>query len=100
MSNLLLLMYHTHRIKVEKSCVTFLLCDPGWCVHKSDVQSKWDDNTHSSYSRHTTPFLQTGAEACRQPVAPVARPSTCATIYQEEKEPASGDGKEGTRWGV
>ena len=30
--------------------MTFLLCDPGWCVHvlyrkvKSDVQNKWDDN--------------------------------------------------------
>ena len=23
--------------------MTFLLCDPGWCVHKSDVQSKWSD---------------------------------------------------------
>ena len=22
--------------------MTFLLCDPGWCVHKSDVQNKWD----------------------------------------------------------
>ena len=35
---------------MDKSCVTFLLCDPGWCVHKSDVQSKWDDNTRT----HTT----------------------------------------------
>ena len=25
--------------------MTFLLCDPGWCVHKRDVQDKWDDNT-------------------------------------------------------
>ena len=23
--------------------MTFLLCDPGWCVHKSDAQKKWDD---------------------------------------------------------
>ena len=23
-----------------KNRVTFLLCDPGWCVHKSDVQNK------------------------------------------------------------
>ena len=23
--------------KVEKTCVIFFLCDPGWCVHKSDV---------------------------------------------------------------
>ena len=35
--------------KVEKSCATFLLCDPGWCVHKSDVQNKWHDNTHNTY---------------------------------------------------
>ena len=26
---------------------TFILCDPGWCVHKSDVHSKWDGNTHT-----------------------------------------------------
>ena len=31
----------------EKSCVTFLLlCDPGWYVHKPDVQNKWVENTH------------------------------------------------------
>ena len=30
---------------MEKSCVTFLLCDLGWYVHKPDVQKKWDDNT-------------------------------------------------------
>ena len=29
------------RRKVEKSCVTFLLSDPGWCVHESDVHNKW-----------------------------------------------------------
>ena len=35
-----------HRRKVnEKSCVTFLLCDPGWYVHKPGVQNKWEDNT-------------------------------------------------------
>ena len=33
--------------KVEKSCATFLLCDPGWYVHKPDVQNKWDDNTRT-----------------------------------------------------
>ena len=22
-----------------------ILCDPGWCVHESDVQNNWDDNT-------------------------------------------------------
>ena len=26
--------------------MTFLPCDPGWYVHKPDVQNKWDDNTH------------------------------------------------------
>ena len=35
------------RKKVEKSCVTFLLCDPGWYVHRPDVQNKWDDKTHT-----------------------------------------------------
>ena len=29
----------------EKSCVTFLLCDPGWYV-QLDVQNKWEENTH------------------------------------------------------
>ena len=24
-----------------------ILCDPGWCVHKSDVQNKWDGNTRT-----------------------------------------------------
>ena len=33
---------------VEKSCVTFLLCDPGWYVHNPDVQNKWDDNTRTN----------------------------------------------------
>ena len=37
---------HRKRKVDEKSCVTFLLCDPGWCVHKSDVQKKWDENIH------------------------------------------------------
>ena len=27
--------------------MTFLLRDPGWYVHKPDVQNKWDDNTHT-----------------------------------------------------
>ena len=35
------------RKKVKRSCVTSLLCDPGSCVHKSDVQNKWDGNTHT-----------------------------------------------------
>ena len=32
--------------------MTFLLCDSGWCVHKSDVQNKWDDNTKHTHT-HT-----------------------------------------------
>ena len=40
--------YGKHRRgKAEKSCVSFLLCDPGWCVHKSDVPNKWVDSTHT-----------------------------------------------------
>ena len=27
--------------------MTFLLCGPGWYVHKLDVQNKWNDNTHT-----------------------------------------------------
>ena len=38
------------RRKVDKSWVTFLLCDPGWCVHKSDVQNKRDGNTHNTHT--------------------------------------------------
>ena len=38
--------------------MTFLLCDPGWCVHKSDVQNKWDDNTHTH--THTIQALRCG----------------------------------------
>ena len=34
-------------MEVDKSCVTFLPCGPCWCVHKPDVQNKWDDNTHT-----------------------------------------------------
>ena len=41
------------RRKVEESCVTFLPCDPGWYVHKSDIQNKWDDNTHTHTHTHT-----------------------------------------------
>ena len=29
----------------EKSCVTFLLSDPGWYVR--DVQNGWEENTHT-----------------------------------------------------
>ena len=47
--------YGKHRRrKVEKSCATFLLCDPVRYVHKSDVQKNWD-NTHT----HASSKLQT-----------------------------------------
>ena len=51
----------------EKSCVTFLLCDPGWYVHKPDVQNKWDDNTHT----HT---VRSAAERIIDHNLPVCRP--------------------------
>ena len=35
--------------------MTFLMCDPGWCIHKSGVQNKWDDNTH--ICKHTNSKL-------------------------------------------
>ena len=30
--------------------MTFLLRDPGWCVHIPDVQNIWDANTHTHIS--------------------------------------------------
>ena len=36
--------------------MTFLLCDPGWCVHRSDVQNKWDNSTHHSPYRVKTRY--------------------------------------------
>ena len=46
--------------------MTFLLCDPGWYVHKPDVQNKWDVNTHTH--THKT-YL--GHEALRQAHLPI-----------------------------
>ena len=39
--------------------MTFLLCDPGWFVHTSDVlRNKRDDNTHTNTdTSHATMFL-------------------------------------------
>ena len=37
--------------------MTFLLSDPGWYVHKPDVQNKWEDNTLTP--RIKLPFLLT-----------------------------------------
>ena len=45
---------HRRRKVDEKSCVTFLLRGPGWCVHKSDVQNKWNGNTHNTHNRSLT----------------------------------------------
>ena len=33
--------------------MTFVLCDPGYYVHKPDVQNKWDGNTHTHTHTHT-----------------------------------------------
>ena len=32
--------------KLFSTLQTFLLCDPGWYVHKPGAQNKWDDNKH------------------------------------------------------
>ena len=54
----------TRRKVHEKSCVTFLLCDPGWCVHKSDVQNNgMTSNTHT-HSKNCT---------SRKSVSPLSR---------------------------
>ena len=34
--------------------MTFLLFDPGWCVHKSDVQNKCNDNTRTTFTVDVT----------------------------------------------
>ena len=54
----------SRRKKVDKSCVTFLLCDPGWCVHKSDSQNKWDDDTPTR--RDQVLLFRTCHHLCRQ----------------------------------
>ena len=57
-----------HRRKVdEKSCVTFLLCDPGWYVHKSDVQNKWDANTDTHTHTHVF-VISTGVSLIDPPL--------------------------------
>ena len=33
-----------------------ILCDSGWCVHKSNVQNKWDDHAHTH--THTLYFIE------------------------------------------
>ena len=37
--------------------MTFLLlCDPGWYVHKPDVENKWDGNTELSMYRRNNSY--------------------------------------------
>ena len=61
-NNLLVkILVHAHNIFLEvcifvlkggrrwRNPVTFLLSDIGWCVHKSDVQNKGDDNEHTTH---------------------------------------------------
>ena len=44
--------------------MTFLLCDPGWYVHKPDVQNKWDENTHTHTFWYTVVVVySTGSKA-------------------------------------
>ena len=52
--------------------MTFLLSEPGWCVHKSDVQNKGDDNTHT----HSVENEQ--ADAGRDSRTRVTRPNSLA----------------------
>ena len=40
--------------------MTFRLCDPGWYVHKPDVQNKWDDNIHMHTHTHNRMITGTG----------------------------------------
>ena len=47
----------------EKSCVISLLCDPGWYVHKSDVQNKWMTTHTQTYMYHCR-FLLLGRVRC------------------------------------
>ena len=49
---------HRRRNVDEKSCVTFLLCDPSWYAQKPDVQKKWDDNTHTHTHNTRCPGLK------------------------------------------
>ena len=37
----------------EEILCDLLLCNRGWCVHKSDVQKKWNDSTHTQTQTHT-----------------------------------------------
>ena len=43
-------MYRRRKVD-EKSSVAFLLCNPGWYVHKPDVQNKRDDKTENTHTQ-------------------------------------------------
>ena len=47
----------------EKPCVISLLYDPGWYVHKSDVQNKWMTTHTQTYMYHCR-FLLAGRVRC------------------------------------
>ena len=50
-------MYRRRKVD-EKSSVGFLLCDPGWYVHKPDVQNKRDDKTENTHTHtHNTHII-------------------------------------------
>ena len=38
-----------------------VLFDPGWCVHKSDVQNKWNDDTRTLTGHQLTNTRETGS---------------------------------------
>ena len=42
---------------------SLILCDPGWCVHKSGVQNKWDGIKHThTFNKHTHTHTHTHRE--------------------------------------
>ena len=43
----------------EKSCVTFLLCDPAGTSNELDVQNKWEENTYTHNLRERVDRLPT-----------------------------------------
>ena len=68
------------RRKVEKSCVIFLLCDLGWCVHKSDVQNKWDDTHTHAHTLYPPAFTLFSLEALTNYLYPYLK-------YGRKREP-------------
>ena len=58
---------------MRKNCDNFPLCDPGWCVHKSDVQNKWDDNT----TLQTTQLVKCGTFSFNKSIGAFYRAIYC-----------------------